>query len=82
MKIRPVGACGQRDMTNLTVAFHYFANAPKHFSVLRNMLLSLCEKLVQYRRAGTVSVICIIIRLYTGYLQLYTFLMEQQAQGA
>jgi hypothetical protein len=61
--------CGQLDMTNLTVAFHYFANAPKHgFPVLRNKLLSLCEKLVQHRRAGTVSVICIIIDLYIGYL--------------
>ena len=76
--------CGQIDITNLTAALHYCANAPKHcFPALRNMLLSLYEKLVQRRRAGTVTVICIIIiHLYTGYLQLYTFLMAQQAQRA
>jgi hypothetical protein len=72
--------CGQTDM-NLTVVFHYFANAPKYrFLVLRDMLPSLYEKLVQRRRTGTVSVTCIIIHLYTGYLQLYTFLMAQQAR--
>jgi len=84
MRIRPVGAelFHADGQTNLTVAFHYYANAPKHsFPILRSMLLS-CEKLVQQRRAGTVSVICIIIPLYTGYLQLYTFLVAQQAQWA
>ena len=66
--------CGQIDITNLTVALHYCANAPEHcFSALRNMLLSLYEKLVQRRRAGTVSVICIIIHLYRG---IYSYILS------
>jgi hypothetical protein len=74
IKISPlksrVVSCGQTDMTNLTVVFHYFAKAPKHcFTVLRNLLLSLYEKLVEH------GALVLLILLFIFILGIYNYML-------
>jgi hypothetical protein len=61
MKIRPVGAemlhaDGQTDMTKLIVAFHNYANVPKHFAF--------CPNGGFFLGGGLFSMILIINRYY------------------